>query len=63
MAEYIDSGYYNVTWVFNLTPNITPWRNELVSALAAYTTGKGQWDAVKTAFVDGWKTQYNAAHS
>ena len=63
MAEYVDNGNYNVSWAFNLTPNVTPWRNELVSALAAYTTGKGDWSAVRTAFVDGWEKQYKASHS
>ena len=63
MNDYIEGGNYNVSWAFNLTPNTTAWRNELVSALAAYSTGKGEWSAVEKAFVDGWKKQYEASHS
>jgi raffinose/stachyose/melibiose transport system substrate-binding protein len=63
MNSYVAEGKYNVSWAFNLTPNPENWRNELVSALSAYTTGKGNFDAVKTAFIDGWAKEYNAAHS
>ena len=63
MNDYIEGGNYNVSWAFNLTPNTTAWRNELVSALAAYSTSKGEWSAVEKAFVDGWKKQYEASHS
>ncbi len=63
MNEYVSEGRYNVSWVFNYTPNVDAWRGDLVSALAAYTTGSGDWEAVKTAFVDGWKTQYEASKS
>ncbi len=64
MNAYIEKGdYTNIAWSFQMTPNVSAWRDELVSALAAYTTGKGSWDAVKTAFVDGWARQYQAAHS
>ncbi len=64
MNAYIEKGdYTNIAWSFQMTPNVSAWRDELVSALAAYTTGKGSWDAVKTAFIDGWARQYQAAHS
>ena len=63
MNDYIQSDKYNVYWAFNMTPNVSVWRNDLVSALAAYTTGKGDWDGVKAAFVDGWERQYQAAHN
>lgn len=63
MEEYVNGGYENVAWVFNLTPSVEAWRADVVSALAAYTTGNGGWDAVETAFTDGWKKQYSAAHS
>ena len=29
-------------------------KNDVGSALTAYAAGTGDWDAVKTAFVDGW---------
>ena len=56
--KYIEEGNYVVTWAFNYTPAVDNWRAGVVDALAQYTAGKGEWDAVKTAFVDGWATQY-----
>ena len=38
------------------------WKNNLGSAMLEYAQGTGNWDAVKTAFVDGWKTEYDASH-
>ena len=38
------------------------WKNQLGSAMLEYAQGTGDWDAVKTAFVDGWKTEYEASH-
>ena len=34
------------------------WKNGVGSALLEYAQGTGDWDAVKTAFVDGWATEY-----
>lgn len=59
MNDYVDNGAYNVSWAFNFTPNIETWRADFVSALAAYSAGTGQWNDVKSAFVDGWKKQYD----
>lgn len=61
MNDYVNAGKYTVSWAFNYTPNVDVWRADLVSALAAYSAGKGDWDAVKKAFVDNWKTQYSAS--
>ena len=55
-------GKYTVTWAFNHTPNVDDWRAGVVSALTAYSEGTGDWDAVKTAFVEGWATQYAIQH-
>ncbi|HCR07292.1 MAG TPA: ABC transporter substrate-binding protein, partial [Ruminococcaceae bacterium] len=33
------------------------WKNGVGSALTAYAAGTGDWNAVVTAFVDGWKTE------
>ena len=60
-SEYFDEGRYNVGWVFSLTPNVEAWRAAMTSALTQYCSG-GSWDAVKTAFVSGWSTQYQAAN-
>lgn len=56
--EYIKNGNYVVTWAFNYTPSVDNWRAGVVDALSQYVAGGGSWDAVKTAFVDGWATNY-----
>ena len=56
--DYISKGNYVVTWAFNYTPAVDDWRAGVVDALTQYTAGTGDWEAVKTAFVDGWATQY-----
>lgn len=53
-------GKYVVTWAFSYTPNVETWRAGVVDALSQYTAGTGEWDAVVSAFVDGWATQYAA---
>ena len=53
-------GKYVVTWAFNYTPNVDPWRAGVVAALTQYSAGKGSWDDVVTSFVAGWATQYAA---
>ncbi len=60
--EYAAAGKTSVAWSFNATPNVDDWRADVVSALTAYTDGSGDWDAVKTAFVDGWANQWTLAH-
>ena len=57
--QYTAAGKYNVSWAFNHTPNVETWRAGVVSALLQYSNG-GSWDNVKTAYVDGWATQYKA---
>ena len=57
---YMADGKYTVTWAFNHTPNVDSWRATVVSALAAYSADQSDanWDAVVTAFVDGWAYEY-----
>ena len=55
------SGKTHVSWNFTMMPS-EEWKNQLGSALLEYAQGTGDWDAVKTAFVDGWKTEYDASH-
>ena len=38
------------------------WKNELGTALTAYSAGTGDWDGVVSAFVDGWASEYAAAN-
>ncbi|MGN1004341.1 MAG: carbohydrate ABC transporter substrate-binding protein, partial [Oscillospiraceae bacterium] len=60
-AAYLNAGNYSVDWTFNYTPNVNDWRAAVVSAMVQYCNG-GSWDAVETAFVNGWATQYQAAN-
>jgi raffinose/stachyose/melibiose transport system substrate-binding protein len=62
--KLIADGNYTVTWAFNHTPNVDAWREGVVSALTAYSADQtdANWDAVKTAFVDGWANQYKIQH-
>ena len=38
------------------------WKNQVGSAMLEYAQGTGEWDAVPTAFVDGWAKEYKAAN-
>jgi raffinose/stachyose/melibiose transport system substrate-binding protein len=60
--DYVSSGKTSVKWCFTTMPSET-WKNGVGSALTAYAAGTGTWDGVKTAFVDGWATEYAAAHA
>ena len=55
------SGKTQVSWNFTMMPS-EEWKNKVGSALLEYAQGTGKWDAVKTAFVDGWKTEYEQTH-
>jgi raffinose/stachyose/melibiose transport system substrate-binding protein len=55
-------GTKDPTWIgMNDMPSQT-WKDNLGNALLAYAQG-GSWDDVKTAFVDGWASEYTLAHS
>lgn len=57
-SDLTAAGKTSVAWAFNATPNVDDWRADVVSALTAYTDGSGDWDAVVSAFVDGWANQW-----
>lgn len=57
--EDIDAGHATVAWCFTTMPSEN-WKNGVGSALLEYTQGTGEWDAVKTAFVDGWAAEVQA---
>lgn len=60
--DYVANGYTSVSWNFTTMPS-EEWKNGVGSALTAYAAGTGTWDAVVSAFVDGWATEYAAANS
>ena len=55
------SGKTQVSWNFTMMPS-EQWKNNLGNALLEYAQGTGDWSAVEKAFVDGWATEYSAAH-
>lgn len=62
--ESIEAGKTAVSWNFSSIPSET-WKDGVGSALLQYAQGSqsdDEWNAVKTAFVDGWATEYAAAH-
>jgi raffinose/stachyose/melibiose transport system substrate-binding protein len=64
-AEYTDAGNYVMDWATNFEPNVDTYRAGLVSALNDYNSKQNDenWDKFKTAFVDGWATQYKKANA
>ena len=60
-VEDQNSGKTAVSWNFTMMPS-EEWKNKLGNALLEYAQGTGDWNAVKKAFVDGWKTEYDASH-
>ena len=59
--QYVADGKTSVDWCFSTMPS-EEWKNGVGSALTAYAAGTGDWDAVVTAFVDGWATEYKLAN-
>jgi len=55
------SGKTQVSWNFTMMPS-EEWKNKLGNALLEYAQGTGDWNAVKSAFVDNWATEYEASH-
>ncbi len=60
-AEMTAAGKTPVSWNFTTMPS-EEWKNGVGSALTAYAAGTGSWDDVKSAFVDGWATEYQLAN-
>ena len=56
-AAYTAEGKTPVSWNFPTMPSEN-WKNEVGNALTAYAAGTGTWDAVVSAFVDGWASEY-----
>lgn len=55
--EYIEAGKKPVSWYFSTIPS-EEWKNNVGNALLEYAQGTGEWDAVETAFVEGWAKEY-----
>ena len=59
--KYIDDGKTSIPWVFSTIPS-EGWKNGVGSALLEYAQGTGDWNKVKSAFVDGWASEYSAVN-
>ncbi len=60
--EYASNGCYTMGWVTNFQPNVDTYRAAAVSALNDYNADPSEdnWAKVVTAFVAGWKVNYEA---
>jgi raffinose/stachyose/melibiose transport system substrate-binding protein len=58
-SDLTAAGKKPVSWNFTTMPSEN-WKNGVGTALTQYAAGTGDWDAVKTAFVNGWATEYAA---
>lgn len=63
-VKLTEDGKTPVSWNFTTMPS-EEWKNALGSALTAYAADPtdANWDAVKKAFVDNWKTEYDLANN
>ena len=59
--QYVKDGKTPVSWNFASIPS-EAWKDGVGVALTEYAQGTGDWDAVVSAFVDGWATEYQAAN-
>ncbi len=55
--QSIADGKTQVSWNFPTMPSEN-WKNMVGAALLEYAQGTAGWDAVETAFVDGWASEY-----
>lgn len=62
-TEYTRKGNKPVSWCFTTMPS-EEWKNALGQALIVYAMNESDanWQAVKRAFVDGWKKEYKRTH-
>ena len=62
-SAYTAEGKTPVSWNFTTMPS-EEWKNGVGSALTAYAADEtdANWDAVVSAFVDGWATEYELAN-
>ena len=59
--RYIAEEKNPIAWTFSTIPSEN-WKNGVGAALTAYAEGRGSWDAVVTAFVNGWENEYKKTH-
>lgn len=55
-------GKKSVGWYFTMMPS-EEWKNGVGQALLAYAQGTGDWEAVRSAYVDGWASEVELVKS
>ena len=60
--EMADAGKQDVPWDGMMFMPSQQWKDCVGSAMLEYAQGTGKWDAVKTAYVDGWASEYESTH-
>ena len=60
--EMADAGKQDVSWAGIMFMPSQQWKDGVGSAMLEYAQGTGKWDAVKTAYVDGWASEYESTH-
>ena len=60
--ELTAAGKQDVSWNAMMFIPSEQWKNTLGDAMLQYAQGTGDWNAVKSAYVDGWKTEYEGTH-
>ena len=60
--EMADAGKQDVSWDGIMFMPSQQWKDGVGSAMLEYVQGTGKWDAVKTAYVDGWASEYESTH-
>ncbi len=60
-SDYISAGKQPVSWSFTTIPS-DQWKSGVGTALTQYAAGKGSWEDVRKAFVDGWESEYKKAN-
>ncbi len=62
-VKLTENGATPVAWCFTTMPS-EEWKNGVGEALTAYAADPTdeKWEAVESAFVDGWKTEYELAN-
>ncbi len=63
-ADYTAAGNYVMNWATNFQPDVDNYRAALVAALNQYNSDQSDasWATVKTAFVEGWASRYQAVN-
>ena len=57
--EMADAGKQDVSWAGIMFMPSQQWKDGVGSAMLEYAQGTGDWSKVKSAYVDGWATEWN----